>query len=100
MNRHQRMAAALVGAASLALSGCFGGSSDTTLPEVPPLNGGTLPADPLASLPTTSTSTPSALLTYQFLVLQVEPAKADKAEPIDLTNVTLPTSDTTEPADV
>lgn len=100
MNLSSWKTAALAGAAAAALAGCFGGGDDPVLPAPPMLNNGTLPADPLASLPATSTATLSALLTYQFLVLQSDPAKADRAEPIDLSNVTLPTSDTTEPADV
>lgn len=98
--KHAHLKIAALGAAALlALTGC-GGGSNTTLPEPPPLSSGSLPADPLAAIPTASTATPSALLTYQFLVLQVDATKSDKAEPIDLTNVTLPSSDNTEPADV
>ena len=99
--KHTQWKRALLSSAGLiALAGCSGGGGDPSPTAVTPPASGGLPADPLASLPATITTTPSALLTYQFLVLQVEPAKADKAEPIDLTDVTLPTSDTSEAADV
>lgn len=100
MKRSTLLKYGIQAASVLVLAGCFAGGDDPVLPTPPELSGGILPSDPLGSLPSTVTASPSSLLTYQFLVLQVDAARADRAEPIDLSSVTLPTSETTEPADV
>ena len=75
------MAAAV---ALLGLAGCFGGGGD----------GGEAPADPLAAVPDSAVQTVTGTLDY-LAVLNQNPS--DVREPIDITAVVLPTSDTAEP---
>ena len=77
----------LAAAAALALSGCFGGGdSEAPLPT---------PADPLASVPDSAIQSVAGTVDY-LVALNKQPS--DTREPIDITAVVLPTSDTTEPA--
>lgn len=93
--------AGLSGLSLLVLAGCFGGSSSDSPGANPPgMSGPTLPPDPLTSLPSSVTASISSVLSYQFALLQVPAERADRAEPLDLADVSLPVSDTTEPADV
>jgi len=71
-------------AALLGLAGCFGGGGD----------GGETPADPLAAVPDSAVQTVAGMVDY-LAVLNQNPS--DLGEPIDVTAVVLPTSDTTEP---
>ena len=84
-----RTAAALaaVAAASLALTGCFGGGDNDSAPA----------ADPLAAVPDAAVQSVAGTVDY-LAMLNKNPS--DTREPIDVTAVLLPTSDTTEPAAV
>ena len=77
----------LVAAATTALAGCFGGGGDDVA----------APADPLAAVPDTAVQSVAGTLDY-LAVLNKNPS--DTREPIDISAVVLPTSDTTEPAAV
>ena len=83
-----------VWAASLALAGCFGGSDDASTPVAP------ITIDVLTTVPGTASTSIAGLIAYQRDVLARSQADQDKAEPIDIAGVTLPTSDTTEPVEV
>ena len=79
----------LVAIATVVLAGCFGGGG-----------GGddvAAPADPLAAVPDTAVQSVAGTLDYLAL-LNKNPS--DTREPIDISAVVLPTSDTTEPAAV
>ena len=80
--------------ASLALAGCFGGSSDSPVPPVVAMPG------PLEAVPATATATISGLFSYQASVNSEPQAKQDMAEPIDISALSLPTSETSEPTDL
>lgn len=73
-------------ASVLGLGGCFGGSDDET------------PPDPLAVVPDSATASTDGLVAYQKSL--AASGDADVREPIDVTAVVLPTSDTTEPSAV
>ena len=83
MNRLSLATAA--GLACLSLSGCFGGGDDS-------------PADPLAAVPESATATTEGTVAYQQQLAAA--ADADTREPIDVSAVVLPVSDTTEPVAV
>ena len=70
--------------ALLGLAGCLGGGGDD----------GAMPADPLAAVPDAAVQTVAGTVDY-LAVLNQNPS--DVREPIDITAVVLPTSDTTEP---
>ena len=74
----------LVATATVMLAGCFGGGDDVAAP-----------ADPLAAVPDTAVQSVAGTLDYLAL-LNKNPS--DTREPIDISAVVLPTSDTTEPA--
>ncbi len=74
-------AAALV-ATTAALAGCFGGGGDAA-PA----------ADPLAAVPESATQSVAGL--YAYLVSLIANS-SDSRDPIDITALTLPTSDSTE----
>ena len=74
-------------AATVALAGCFGGGDGDVA----------VPADPLAAVPDTAVQSVAGTLDY-LAVLNKNPS--DSREPIDISAVMLPTSDTTEPAAV
>ena len=76
-------------AGSLALAGCFGGGGDD---EVTPMA-----ADPLAAVPDTALQTAAGTVDYQQL-LSISPSET--REPIDVTALVLPTSETAEPVAV
>ena len=76
-------------AASLGLSGCFGGGGDDEL--VP------TPADPLAMVPDTALQTAAGTVDYQKLLGS---QLSDTREAIDVTTLVLPTSETAEPVAV
>ena len=80
---HLVRATALV-ATTAALAGCFGGGSDEPAP----------PADPLAAVPDSATQSVSGLVAYLVALVA---GGSDTREPIDITALTLPTSDNTEP---
>lgn len=77
----------LVAAATTALAGCFGGGSDDVA----------APADPLAAVPDSALQSVAGTVDY-LVMLNKNPS--DSREPIDISAVVLPTSDTTEPAAV
>lgn len=77
-------------AATAALAGCFGGGDDAT--AMTPA-----PADPLASVPADASQSLAGTIDYQR-ALTAQPSET--REPIDVSAVTLPTSDTSEPATV
>ena len=77
----------LVAAASVALTACFGGGSDDVAAA----------ADPLAAVPDSAVQSVAGTVDY-LAALNRNPS--DSREPIDVTAVVLPTSDTTEPAAV
>ena len=78
----------LAAAAALALSGCFGGGGSDTVD---------VPADPLAAVPDSAVQSVAGTVEY-LAALNRNPSET--REPIDITAVVLPTSDTTEPAAV
>ena len=83
-----RLLSPLAGLALVAgLAGCFGGDSDSA----------PVPADPLAAVPDTAVQTLAGTVDY-LAVLNKNPS--DTREPIDITAVVLPTSETAEPAAV
>ncbi len=69
-------------AAAAALAGCFGGGDDD------------VPADPLAAVPDSATQTVAGTVDYLKVLAN---NSSDTREPIDITAVLLPLSDTTEP---
>ena len=77
----------LMAAASVALTACFGGGSDDVAAA----------ADPLAAVPDSAVQSVAGTVDY-LAALNRNPS--DSREPIDVTAVVLPTSDTTEPAAV
>ncbi len=79
---------------SLALTGCFS-DNDPDPVAVPPVM-----IDVLKTVPAAASETIAGLLAYQRDVNARPLADQDRAEPIDLTGITIPVSDTTEPADV
>ena len=78
----------LVATATVVLAGCFGGGGDAEVAA---------PADPLAAVPDTAVQSVAGTLDY-LAVLNKNPS--DTREPIDISAVVLPISDTTEPAAV
>ncbi len=84
MNRLTSLLA--VTAAALVLTACFGGGDDTVVA-----------LDPLAAVPESATQSVAGTVDY-LAVLNKNPS--DTREPIDITAVLLPTSDTTEPSAV
>ena len=80
----QLVKAATAASVAAALAGCFGGGDD----EAPP------PADPLASVPDSATQTVAGTLDY---LTTLSKNQSDTREPIDVSKLVLPTSDTTEP---
>lgn len=90
MTTMKRLGLALAaGVLGLALSGCFGGGDDAPMAAA---------ADPLAGVPDSAAATPAGTVAYQQQ-LAAAPG-ADTREPIDVSALVLPTSDTTEPAAV
>ena len=74
--------------AGAGLAGCFGGGNDeSAMPPAP---------DPLAAVPAATATSVGATVDYQIQLASLNSA-AESREPIDLTGVTLATSDTTEP---
>ncbi len=67
------------------LAGCFGGGDDST-----PVAG----SDPLATVPDSATQSVSGFIAY---LVALAANLSDSREPIDVSALTLPTSDTTEP---
>lgn len=78
----------LAATSALALSGCFGGGDDDPV---------AVPADPLSAVPDSAVQSVAGTVDY-LVALNRNPS--DTREPIDITAVVLPTSDTTEPAAV
>lgn len=76
-----------VAAATLALTACFGGGDSDVA----------TPADPLAAVPDSAVQSVAGTVDY-LAMLNKNPS--DSREPIDISAVVLPTSDTTEPAAV
>lgn len=74
-------------AASVALAACFGGGDGDVA----------VPADPLAAVPDTAVQSVAGTLDYLAVLIK---NPSDSREPIDISAVMLPTSDTTEPAAV
>ena len=77
----------MVATATVALVGCSGGGGDDVAAA----------ADPLASVPDSAVQSVAGTVDY-LAALNRNPS--DTREPIDITAVVLPTSDTTEPAAV
>lgn len=88
MNATQRVCLTTVLSAVAALSGCFGGGGDDTPP--PPVTA----ADPLDAVPASATATVNGALDY-LAALTDKPSET--REPLDVSAVVLPTSDTDEP---
>ena len=83
-----------VWAACLALSGCLGGGNDPVVPMAPAEVG------PLQAISAAATMSISGLLQYQAAINSSAQAAQDVAEPLDVSAITLPTSETAEPFDV
>lgn len=100
MNTLSRRTAAhaAVWVASLVLAGCFGGGSSSSSDASGPITPIVL-KDPLLGVTDTGKATVPGLVFYQIELSKVGPA-ADVAEPFDVSAITLPVSDTTEPLDV
>ena len=77
----------LVATATVVLAGCFGGGDGDVA----------APADPLDAVPDSAVQSVAGTVDYLAL-LHKNPS--DSREPIDISAVVLPTSDTTEPAAV
>ena len=77
----------LVATATVALAGCFGGGDDPVV----------VPADPLAAVPDSAVQSVAGTLEYLALLIK---NPSETREPIDISAVVLPISDTTEPAAV
>jgi len=85
-----KLKALLAAASTAVLVACGGGGGGTA--EM-------MKADPLAAIPASATASPSAYQAYQAEVLALPTSQTDRAEPIDVSNLTLAQSDTTEPFD-
>ena len=84
---HMRgLALSLVLGAGLGLAGC-GGGDDRPVTIAPPV-------DPLAEVPASATADALGLVNYQA---NLNTLTTETREPIDLSNVSLPTSETAEP---
>ncbi len=70
------------------LAGCFGGGDDST-----PVPG----SDPLEKVPDSATQSVGGFIAY---LVTLANNLSDTREPIDVSGLTLPTSDTTEPETV
>ena len=73
--------------ATALLAGCFGGGGEQAMPAA---------ADPLAAVPAAVSTSAAATVDGQTQ-LAARNDSAEQREPIDLTGVSLATSDTTEP---
>ncbi|HSW07511.1 hypothetical protein [Aquabacterium sp.] len=81
-------------AAVALMSGCFGGGDDDApMPAPPPP--APAPPDPLAAVPDSATQSTDGLVAY---LKTLSTNSSETREPIDLNRVTLPQSDTAEPA--
>ena len=78
---------------ALALTGCFR-DSDPAAPMTPVMLG------PLQAISATATASIMGLLQYQAAVNASSQAAQDGAEPLDVSDLVLPTSETAEPSDV
>ena len=81
--------------ASLVLSGCFSSDDEQTPVPVAPVM-----IDVLKTVPAAASETIAGLLAFQRDVLARPQADQDKAEPIDLTGISIPSSETAEPVEV
>ena len=88
MNMQRKLGLAAVLGAAVALGGCFGDDDNTPAPR-PVLTTAPMPAD----IGTTS----GELVAYVQRLIDADPAQADLAEPLDISGVTLQTSETDEP---
>lgn len=91
MNKKVSLAFAM--AAVALMSGCFGGGDDDDPVPVPPPV--TPPADPLASVPDSAKQSTDGLVAY---LKTLAANTSETRDPIDVTGVTLPQSDTAEPS--
>lgn len=78
----------------LTLAGCLGGGNDPVVPMAPTELG------PLQAISAAATTSIMGLLQYQAAVNSSSQAAQDAAEPLDISSITLPTSETAEPFDV
>ena len=83
-----------VWAGTIILSGCLGGGGDNPIPTA-----STMPS-PLMAIPVEATTSLQELFRYQASVNSSTAAAQDMAEPIDVSSLVLPTSETAEPFDV
>lgn len=90
-----RAAMALVFCASL-LAGCGGGSGSGDAAA----GGGATAASALTDIPATATQSLAGLLDYQKAIGATASDAQDRAEPLDVGALVLPTSETAEPTDV
>lgn len=80
--------------ASLVLAGCFSSDDETPVPVAPVM------IDVLKVVPAAASETIAGLLAFQRDVLARPQADQDKAEPIDLSAISIPSSETAEPVEV
>ena len=92
MNMQRKLGLAAVLAAAVALGGCFGDDDDNTPASRPVLTTAPTPDD----IGTSSDS----LVAYVQRLIAADPTQADLAEPVDISGITLQTSDTEEPKDI
>ena len=78
----------------LLLGGCLGGGGEDTVPVEPVTLG------PLLAVPATATQSITGLFQYQATINSSTAADQDKAEPLDISALVLPTSETAEPTEV
>jgi hypothetical protein len=94
MNKKAKMAFAM--AAVALMSGCFGGGDDDApMPPPPPVTPPPPPPDPLAAVPDSAKQSTDGLVAY---LKTLSANTSDTRDPMDLTGVTLPQSDTADPS--
>lgn len=85
---------AAVWGVALALTGCFRDNNEAAVQPAP------IQLGPLQAISVAATTTVMGLFQYQVAVNASAQAAQDAAEPLDLTAIELPTSETAEPSDV
>ncbi|WP_395700068.1 hypothetical protein [Aquabacterium sp.] len=93
--KHKQLSLSLAFASVALLGGCFGGGGDDSMPAPPPPAPAPAPADPLAAVPDSAKQSADGLVGY---LKTLSANTTDTREAIDVTGLSLPQSDTTEPS--